>query len=164
MGQAPGLPTWERLELPRLSCLSIPTESATRVKMFSQMRPPSQSSSRPSALNPLQQTAQQRLGLIALDKQDFPEAISHLEIAYQADPGNRNVRKALGYAYGWSGNPQKALLLLAGLPEAPKEMKEYYFWWQAEGRGDLAQASATLAKALNSQRSGATAGGQTKKP
>jgi O-antigen ligase len=115
-------------------------------------------------LNPNERTAQQRLGLIALDRQNFQEAIAHLESAYQVDPGNRNVRKALGYAYGWSGNPQKAMFLLTGLPETGKELREYTFWWQAEGRGDLARASGTLADTINSQSSGATAGGRTKRP
>ena len=116
------------------------------------------------ALNPIQRTAQQRLGLIALDKQDFPEAIAHLEIAYQVDPGNRNIRKALGYAYGWSGNPQKAMFLLAGLPEARKEMKEYYILVAGRRSWRFSPGFGTLAKAINSQSSGATTGGQTKKP
>lgn len=90
------------------------------------------------SLDPHNQTAQYRLGLIALLQSDIPEALTQLEGAYQADPAHRGVRKKLGYAYVWAGDFVRAKMLLAVIPEAIHEMPIYVGWWGNQGRADLA--------------------------
>jgi O-antigen ligase len=82
--------------------------------------------------------AHYRLGLIALSKRDFPEAVEHLEMAHQGDPYHRGMLKALGLAYVWNGQVADAVPLLSLIPEARQELSIYPWWWQEHDRPDLA--------------------------
>lgn len=53
-------------------------------------------------LDPGNFSAHYRLGLIALQTQDFSSAIEHLQIAHNQAPDHRGITKALGYSYLWS--------------------------------------------------------------
>ncbi len=101
-------------------------------------------------LAPANRTANHRLGLIALLRQDFSTAIAHLQQAYRADPRHRGVVKNLGYAYVWAGEYDAAQALLAGLPEAAIELGYYVDWWAFHGRRDLAQRAKFMADKLAS--------------
>jgi hypothetical protein len=100
------------------------------------------------ALDPANRTGRQRLGLIDLARGDFSAAVAELETAYRVDPGHRGVRKALGYSYVWLGQPEQAVPLLTGLPEAVGELETYAWWWGTQGRPDLADRAAWMAKRL----------------
>jgi len=93
---------------------------------------------RAAQVEPTQPVADHRLGLLALSAGDYAEAVTWLERAYQATPGDRGVRKNLGYAYAWLGEADQAAPLLAGLAEAPGELETYAWWWGTQGRPDLA--------------------------
>ena len=88
--------------------------------------------------NPNNRTANHRLGLIAMFGRDYSTAISYLDKANQLDPNHRGILKTLGYSYVWSGEFDLALPYLEDIPEAKKEMRAYIWWWQSQGRGDLA--------------------------
>ncbi|MFC1997974.1 tetratricopeptide repeat protein, partial [Chloroflexota bacterium] len=90
------------------------------------------------AYDPENRTANHRLGLIAMLDHDFQRAVPHLEIALQADPEHRGIRKALGYSYTWNGQYVQASELLTDLPEVIQEMDVYTWWWGTLGRDDLA--------------------------
>lgn len=90
-------------------------------------------------LDPSNRAANHRLGLIALQRKDFPAAIGYLEAALRQDPGHRGVLKNLGYAYVWAGEYEQAGALLRQIEEAKQELRTYVWWWQAQGRSDLAQ-------------------------
>lgn len=90
------------------------------------------------ALNPSNQVAQRRLGLIALARREMNSAVGYLSAAWQAHPSNRATRKALGYAYAWSGNSDKAAALLEPFPETRLELWDDTWWWRLQGRPDLA--------------------------
>jgi lipopolysaccharide biosynthesis regulator YciM len=79
-----------------------------------------------------------RLGLIAMLKHDFSEAVNHLEIPYHGDPYHRGVIKVLGLAYVWKGQIEEASGLLTSIPEANQELGIYTWWWREQGRPDLA--------------------------
>lgn len=96
-------------------------------------------------------TAYHRLGLIALLERDFDTAVFHLEQAYRLDGRHRGVIKSLGYAYVWQGQPEKAVALLAEIPEAERELREYANWWPRLNRPDLGQQAAAAAALLESQ-------------
>jgi Flp pilus assembly protein TadD len=90
-------------------------------------------------------TAQHRLGLIAMVRQDFDTAVDHLEIAHELDPHHRGLVKTLGYSYAWQGNLDQAAALLAHIPESHREMREYEKWWGYQGRPDLAAYAEEMA-------------------
>ena len=99
-------------------------------------------------LNPFQRTSNQRMGLLAVDRQDFPNAVTYLERAHQAAPAHPNINKALGYAYAWNGSKTQAAQLLRNIPGSINELETYSWWWIQQGRNDLSLIAATLADAL----------------
>ena len=92
--------------------------------------------------------AHTRLGVIALDRFDFPQAVQHLEAAYRVDKNNRAAIKALGYAYVWTNKLNEAEPLLRQIPEAEIELGYNVFEWQQRGRADLAANAQKMAQRL----------------
>jgi O-antigen ligase len=88
-------------------------------------------------LNPHNRTANHRLGLIAMLRQDFSAAAHFLDTAYQANPRHRGVIKSLGYALVWEGEIERASELLRMIPEATQELESYIYWWNSFDRPDL---------------------------
>lgn len=107
-------------------------------------------------VDPGNRTAHHRLGLIAMRDGDFEAAATHLEAAYQSDKSDRGVNKALGYAYVWQGQLDRALPLLAAIPEARDELNVYTWWWGTRGRDDLAQQAAQTVARLGGAPVGQT--------
>ena len=68
------------------------------------------------ALNPSNETALYRLGLLAGSRRDYAAAVQNLAPAQRADPGHRGIVKTLAYAYIWSGDMQDARPLLKLVP------------------------------------------------
>lgn len=89
-----------------------------------------------------------RLGLIAMLRMDFTNAVDFLTDAYQMDPGHRGVIKNLGYCYVWIGQPNQALSLLKKIPEARQELEAYSGWWRLHGRLDLAEKAIQMVERL----------------
>lgn len=98
--------------------------------------------------NPNSQTAHFRLGLIAFMQRDFDDSVAHLEKAYALGRPHQGVRKALAFNYVWNGQMDKAIELMAEVPEAEKEMGVYSWWWETQGRADLAAAAEEMAGRL----------------
>jgi O-antigen ligase len=103
---------------------------------------------RASTYDPLNSTAHYRLGLVAMQQQDFETAVSHLEVAQQSIPHHRGLRKALGYCYAWLGDVETAVDYLRAKEEVPQELDVYVWWWQNQGRADLAQQAEAVAQLL----------------
>ena len=97
---------------------------------------------------PHNQTANYRLGLIAILRQDFETAAAKLETAYQEAPNHRGIIKSLGYCYVWLGDMDKAQTLLDRIPEARHEMKNYIWWWETQGRPDLSERASLMVSRL----------------
>jgi tetratricopeptide (TPR) repeat protein len=87
--------------------------------------------------NPLNFTAQHRMGLIAMRVRDFDAAVSHLERASMVDPEHRGLRKVLGYSYVWNGQFEKAVPLMVNIPLIKGEFRSYRSLWKEQERGDL---------------------------
>jgi hypothetical protein len=97
--------------------------------------------------DPGNQTANYRLGLISMLRQDFESAVVNLESAYEEASNHRGIIKTLGYCYVWLGEMDKAQALLEQIPEAQEELKVYVWWWGTQGRSDLsAKASLVIPK------------------
>jgi Tfp pilus assembly protein PilF len=77
---------------------------------------------------PHDRTAQQRLGRMLVDENRFHEAVEHLEVAWQADPGNTTTHKALGLAYVWVGELERAKPLLQSVPDIVYELNIWGGW------------------------------------
>lgn len=108
---------------------------------------------RSTALDPTNQAALYRLGMLAMQSQDFQAAIDYLEAAYRQDMRHRGVIKHLGYAYVWGGQYDMAQELLADIPEAQREMQIYSSWWATHKRPDLAHNAEEMARRLASASS-----------
>jgi hypothetical protein len=92
------------------------------------------------ALNPLQPTANRRLGLMALNRDNFEVAVTYLEQAYPHEPENQATLKALGLAYLWAGQIEPAAALLRQRDdrgELVEELGYWSWWWDTQGRPDL---------------------------
>jgi lipopolysaccharide biosynthesis regulator YciM len=98
---------------------------------------------------PRNQTANYRLGLISMLRQDFRAAAVNLETAYQEAPNHRGVIKSLGYCYVWLGELEKAQTLLDQIPEAQHEMEVYIWWWETQGRPDLSERASLMIPRLD---------------
>ena len=98
---------------------------------------------------PFNQTANHRLGLISLLRQDFKTAAAQLETAHRRAPDHRGITKSLGYCYVWLGDLEKARQLLERIPEAQNEMKVYIWWWETQDRPDLSQRASQMASRLD---------------
>jgi tetratricopeptide (TPR) repeat protein len=98
-------------------------------------------------------TAHYRLGLIGMLARDFETAQPHLENALAIQSGHRGVRKELGYCYLWMGDYEQALPLLASLSETQNELDAYIWWWNTQGRGDLAGRAETMRQELQESSS-----------
>jgi tetratricopeptide (TPR) repeat protein len=83
-------------------------------------------------------TANYRLGIIASEERDFQAAIPYLETAFQENNRHRGIQKVLGYNYAWTAQPGLAAEMLAEIPEARQELEAYIWWWEMQGRSDLA--------------------------
>jgi tetratricopeptide (TPR) repeat protein len=101
-------------------------------------------------ISPNNRTAYYRLGLIAMLRQDYPDAISNLETAYFESPANRGIRKNLGYSYVWAGKFNQATNLLKAIPETRNEMDAYTWWWGTQGRDDLAANAVQVIQFMDS--------------
>jgi tetratricopeptide (TPR) repeat protein len=88
--------------------------------------------------DPNNHTANYRLGLISMLRQDFTSAAVYLEKAHESSPAHRGIIKNLGYCYVWLGEMDKAKALLEQIPESQQELGVYSWWWGVHGRQDLA--------------------------
>jgi hypothetical protein len=98
---------------------------------------------------PYNQTANYRLGLISLLRQDFKTAAANLETALQQAPNHRGIIKSLGYCYVWLGDMDKARVLLEQIPEAQDELKVYIWWWGTQSRPDLSELASIAVSQLD---------------
>ena len=99
--------------------------------------------------DPQNQTANYRLGLISMLRQDFKTAAANLETAYQEVPHHRGISKSLGYCYVWLGDMDKAQKMLERIPEAQHEMEVYIWWWGTQGRPDLSERASLMISRLD---------------
>lgn len=93
-------------------------------------------------------TANYRLGLLAVNQQDFDAGCACLEKAYALDPGNRGIVKNLGYCYAWKGDINLAATTLQNIPEASNELEMYSWWWGTQNRDDLSGYASQVVKQL----------------
>jgi hypothetical protein len=94
-------------------------------------------------------TANYRLGLISMLRQDFKAAAANLETAHAESPNHRGIIKSLGYCYVWLGDMAKAQTLLNQIPEAQHEMGVYIWWWGTQGRPDLSKNASIMVSQLD---------------
>lgn len=139
------------VQMGRLELAGFPTDKWTESTIVPELEPAEislRSSIQYDSGNP---TANYRLGMISMLRQDFKAASVNLETAHAEEAGQRGIVKNLGYCYAWLGEMDKAKALLQQIPEAHHELSNYAWWWGLQGRNDLAKNAAQLASQLNSQ-------------
>lgn len=99
-------------------------------------------------IDPQNQTANHRLGVISLVKRDFGTAVTHLEQAHQQKQNYRGIVKSLGYGYVWLDEFDLAVETLLAIPEARNEMNIYSSWWERQNRPDLASKASEMVTIL----------------
>ncbi len=103
------------------------------------------------AINPDQPTANYRLGQMALDAQNFDQAITLLARAQARQPDNQAVLKALGLAYVWTGQLDRAESLLRrrnDRAEVAEELGTWSWWWGTQNRPELSDYAHQMATRL----------------
>jgi hypothetical protein len=135
----------------------------TRAELASDLDDPTRETTTIAAVNsfaralnvrPVQPVANRRLGLMALDRQNFETAVLYLEQAYRQEPGNQATLKALGLAYVWTGQLDLAEPLLQqrdDLDEVIEELGNWSSWWAGQGRPALAAYATEMAQRLSAE-------------
>lgn len=80
------------------------------------------------ALDGANPVANRRLGIMALERQDYQTALSYLQRAYAGEPDNQPTLKALGYAYFFSGQPDTAELYFKRVDFQSRLREEIQYW------------------------------------
>ncbi len=100
------------------------------------------------ALNPMNVTAQRRLGQIAISLGKYESAQHHLEIAYEIAPDQRPTRQMLGEIYAIRGDLERAVQLWKTVDTTNGQLNARYWWYThigAEQQADwLKQAISQL--------------------
>jgi putative inorganic carbon (HCO3(-)) transporter len=103
-------------------------------------------------LNPAQLVAHRRLGMMALDQQNFETAVSYLEQAYSQEPQNQATLKLLGYAYVWTGQlnlAEERFRQLNPPGTLVDELEYWQWWWGTQDREDLSTYAGEMAGRLS---------------
>jgi putative inorganic carbon (HCO3(-)) transporter len=104
------------------------------------------------SLNPAQPVANRRLGMMALERQDFERAVTYLEQAYSQEPENQATLKSLGYAYVWTGQldlAEERFRQLNPPGTLVDELKYWQWWWGTQDREDLSTYAGEMAERLS---------------
>ncbi len=102
--------------------------------------------------NPVQATANRRLGIMALEDHNFDSAIGYLERAYAQEPRNQATLKSLGYAYLWTGRLDQAELLFKQVDFQRRLVDELHYWrwwWGTQDRQELSSYANEMLQRLS---------------
>ncbi len=138
------------VQMAKVELMGFPTDQWTDPSILPKLEQADASLHSALQADPTNRTANHRLGLIAILREDFLSAASYLEQAIQETPDHRGVIKSLGYCYVWLGEMEKAAPFLARIPEAQEEMNVYAWWWGVQGRPDLAEKATIISSRLES--------------
>jgi O-antigen ligase len=103
------------------------------------------------ALHAASLPALKRQASLRMTQRDFAGAALSLEQALARSPADQSIRKALGYAYVWSGRVDQGVAQLAQLDRRDEIVAELNIWpqaWRERGRPDLAEQAQQAARAL----------------
>ena len=125
-----------QIELPQIR---VPEPTPLQVRRAANLEQAEELYQYALSLDPTNSTAHLRLGIIASDRYDFELAVNELEDAYEINPNHRATIKALGYAYVWTGQFDKAEPLLKQIPEAIVELNYSVRDWRKIKRTDLSE-------------------------
>ncbi len=139
------------VKMAKVDLADYPADKWSEGENLFQLAPAEIDFQRALVLQPDNQTANYRLGLIRMSARDFDAATEYLQNAYDQDGENRGVIKNLGYSYLWFGEIEKAESLLARIPEAKHELGVYIWWWKDRQRPELSDRASEMAASLISQ-------------
>ena len=103
-------------------------------------------------LAPNNRTASLRLGNLAVAGGRYEEGVAHLEVAWRAAPEDPTTRKALGLAYTWVSEVDRAAELLRDTKDIVTELNTWGWWHGQEGRRQVAMNAYRTSLALKSDQ------------
>ncbi|MEO8357698.1 MAG: O-antigen ligase family protein [Chloroflexota bacterium] len=139
------------VQMSKVELMHFPTNNWATTEIVPELETANASLHSALQYDPNNQTANYRLGMISMLRQDFRTASINLETAHKEAPNHRGIIKSLGYCYSWLGELDKAELLLERVSEAQNELDIYVWWWGAQGRHDLSVNAFQMASRLNAQ-------------
>jgi putative inorganic carbon (HCO3(-)) transporter len=89
-------------------------------------------------LDPDNRTANLRLGNLAVAAGRYEEGVEYLEVVWRSAPEDPTACKALGLAYAWVGEIDKAARLLQSIKDIVTELNTWGWWHNHEGRQQVA--------------------------
>lgn len=140
------------VEMARVHLAGWPTKLVDGERLLTVIGPAESSFQKALQYNPKQVTALYRLGMIAVERREFGQALQFLSRAYGANPNHHGIRKMLGYSYLWLGNIDKAAVYLKPDSEILTELDSYTYWWVTQNRADLSSLAQQLATRLRETR------------
>jgi tetratricopeptide (TPR) repeat protein len=141
------------LEMAQVELAGFPTGKWAESEILPDLETAENSLRSALQFDPLNRTANHRLGLIAMLRRDFDSAVEYLEVAHNQTPEHRGIIKSLGYCYVWLGDIDRAQMFLSEIPEAEHELGVYDWWWSDRGRDDLSANAALMGSHLESATS-----------
>ncbi len=136
------------VQMTRVELAGFPTNQWTDIKIVPQLKTAETSLYSALLYDRNNETANYRLGLISMLRQNYAAAAVNLAMAYKEVPDNRGIIKNLGYCYLWLGEMDKAKPLLEQIPEAREELGIYSWWWKTQNRADLADHASMMLSQL----------------
>ncbi len=156
--RAPILASWQSnlgaLEMARVELRDYPTGEWSDGREVTDLAPARARFERALLFDSDNRTALHRLGLIDMLDRDYESAKDFLYSAYLRDRNHKGIRKALMYAYVWTGNVSQALPLLTEFTEAEAELSAYQWWWNQMGYPNLSRAAEDAQNQLEALPSG----------
>jgi tetratricopeptide (TPR) repeat protein len=139
------------VQMAKVELANYPAARWSEGEHISQLAPAVINFQRALALQPDNQTANHRMGLISMTARDFAAATGYLQTAYAQDMENRGIIKNLGYSFLWNGDLEKAESFLSRIPEAQHELDAYIWWWNDRQRPELADRASQMSASLVAQ-------------
>ena len=137
------------VQMSQVELRDFPTNSWTGIEVVPALETAEDSLHTSLQFDPLNRTANQRLGIISMLRRDFYSAVGYLETAHAQAPKHRGIIKSLGYSYIWLGDTEKAQVYLVQIPEAEEELSIYVWWWGTQGRSDLSENASLVLSVLS---------------
>lgn len=130
-----------RAELSRYEWPTFPVQDALRRRLDVDLAPAIAHYEAALALDPINATANRRLGQIALSQGDYEAARRYLEAAYITAPHQRPTRQMLGESYALNGELEHAVALWHSLEMRNGQLALRQWWYEHIKAADGEHAS-----------------------
>jgi len=118
-----------RMELSAYHWPEIPIQDILRVDHGVELSTAIEQFNKAIALDPMNATANRRLGQIELARKDYNAACTHLRRAYSASPNQRATRQLLGECYALAGDWDQTARLWGSIDLSQSQLVGRLWWY-----------------------------------